>query len=251
VLEALQKALAGRRYSMHLFRTSRSGGRLHLRSHFVPYASQKLQAVLVLDTIASHTELIELDRLKRSKSQYKSLVEASSSLIWACNDEFILTFASRRAAREIYGYETRELLGRSVDVLLPADAEQPAVRSAFDGLREGKSIRNLEAVHIAQDGRRVIVSISARPLRYPDGRFAGAIGMNADLTALKSRERRLSEALRVERTVLDSAGQAIAVVKEGVVQRCNERSYALPGCPPISWHDAALRMPVEPKTGKK
>jgi hypothetical protein len=50
-----------------------------------------------------------------------------------------------------------------------------------------------------QEGRRVIVSISAVPLRHPGGRFAGAIGMNADLTALKSRETRLSEALRVER----------------------------------------------------
>ena len=59
------------------------------------------------------------------------------------------------------------------------------------------------------------MSISAAPLKRPDGTFAGVIGMNADLTALKSRERRLSEALRVERTVLDSAGQAIAVVKSG------------------------------------
>jgi diguanylate cyclase (GGDEF)-like protein len=76
------------------------------------------------------------------------------------------------------------------------------------------------------------VSISAVPLRHPGGRFAGAIGMNADLTALKSRETRLSEALRVERTVLDSAGQAIAVVKQGLVQRCNDAFLRLAGLPP-------------------
>ncbi len=160
-------------------------------------------------------ELIELDRLKRSKSQYKSLVEASANLIWACNHEFMITFVSRRATREIYGYETRELLGRSIDVLLPTDIDQPAVAAAFEALREGKPIRDLEAVHMTQGGRRLIMSISAAPLKRPDGTFAGVIGMNADLTALKSRERRLSEALRVERTVLDSAGQAIAVVKSG------------------------------------
>ena len=89
-----------------------------LRSHFVPYTShdpsKKLQAVLVLDTIASHAELIELDRLKRSKSQYKSRVEASAYLSWACDDNFIITFVSRRAKRDIYGYETRELIGRSI-----------------------------------------------------------------------------------------------------------------------------------------
>jgi diguanylate cyclase (GGDEF)-like protein/PAS domain S-box-containing protein len=106
------------------------------------------------------------------------------------------------------------------------------VRRAFEGLREGRAIRDLEAVHVSQQGHRVIVSISAVPLRHPGGRFAGAIGMNADLTALKSRERRLSEALRVERTVLDSAGQAIAVVKQGAVQRCNDAFLRLAGLPP-------------------
>ncbi|MGZ8993296.1 MAG: diguanylate cyclase domain-containing protein [Burkholderiaceae bacterium] len=237
MLNALQKSLEGTPvFDVVNARTSRSGGRLALRSHFVPYTShdpsKKLQAVLVLDTIASHAELIELDRLKRSKSQYKSLVEASANLIWACNDKFIITFVSRRATREIYGYETRELLGRSIEVLLPADIDQPAVGAAFEALREGKPIRDLEAVHMTQGGRRLIMSISAAPLKRPDGTFAGVIGMNADLTALKSRERRLSEALRVERTVLDSAGQAIAVVKLGTVQRCNDAFLRLVGLPP-------------------
>ena len=237
ILSALQKSLAGTPvFDVVNARTSRSGGRLHLRSHFVPYAShdptRNLQAVLVLDTIASHTELIEVDRLKRSKSQYKSLVEASANLIWACNDQFITTFVSRRATREIYGYETKELLGRSIEVLLPTDVEQPAVAAAFEALREGKPIRDLEAVHMTQGGRRLIVSISAAPLRRPDGSFAGVLGMNVDLSALKSRERRLSEALRVERTVLDSAGQAIAVVKSGTVQRCNDAFLRMAGLPP-------------------
>ncbi|HZA95129.1 MAG TPA: PAS domain S-box protein, partial [Burkholderiaceae bacterium] len=237
MLSALQKSLSGTPvFDVVNARTSRSGGRLALRSHFVPYTSpdpsKKLQAVLVLDTIASHAELIELDRLKRSKSQYKSLVEASANLIWACNHEFIITFVSRRATREIYGYETRELVGRSIEVLLPTDVDQPAVGAAFEALREGKPIRDLEAVHMTQGGRRLIMSISAAPLKRPDGSFAGVIGMNADLTALKSRERRLSEALRVERTVLDSAGQAIAVVKSGTVQRCNDAFLRLVGLPP-------------------
>jgi diguanylate cyclase (GGDEF)-like protein len=52
--------------------------------------------------------------------------------------------------------------------------------------------------------------------------FTGAIGMMVDLTALKEREASLAEALHVERTVLNSAGQALAVVRGGAVVRCNE-----------------------------
>ncbi|HET9024771.1 MAG TPA: diguanylate cyclase [Burkholderiaceae bacterium] len=241
VMNGIQKALRGEAvFDVVNARTSRSGGRLHLRSHFVPYAGAKSNAVMVLDTIASPTELLELDKLKRGKALYKSLVEASASLIWACDHTLTLTFVSRRAAREIYGYEPRDLLGRPIDVLLPTDVEQPAVRNAFESLREGKPVRDLEAVHLTQDGRRVIVSISAVPMRHRDGRFAGLIGMNADLTALKSRERRLSEALRVERTVLDSAGQAIAVVKQGMVQRCNDAFLRMAGLPP----DELAKVPV-------
>jgi diguanylate cyclase (GGDEF)-like protein/PAS domain S-box-containing protein len=241
VQEALQKALRGQpTFDLRNARTSRSGGRMNLRSHFVPYEGKRMNAVLVLDTIASLPELLEIERLKRSKAQYKSLVEASASLIWACDENFTLSFASRRAARDIYGYETRELLGQSAEILLPDDVEQPAVRRAFEGLREGRPIRDLEAVHVRQDGRTVIVSISAVPLRHPGGRFAGAVGMNADLTALKSRETRLSEALRVERTVLDSAGQAIAVVKQGLVLRCNDAFLRLVGLPPEALARAAL-----------
>lgn len=254
MMNAIGKALRGKPvYDVVNARTGRSGGRLQLRSHFVPHEHDGQRAVMVLDTIASPNELLEIDQLKRSKAQYKSLVEASASLIWACDADLKLTFVSRRAAREMYGYDARELLGRDVGVLLPTD-EQPAVRSAFEALQEGRPVRDLEAVHVTRDGHRLIVSISAVPLRRPDGRFAGVIGMNADLTTLKSRERRLSEALRVERTVLDSAGQAIAVVKQGLVQRCNDAFLRLAGLPPEDlaktavagsvldaddWHDVA------------
>jgi len=48
------------------------------------------------------------------------------------------------------------------------------------------------------------------------------LGTITDLTVMKQRESRLAEALKVERTVLDAAGEAIAVVKRGKVLRCNE-----------------------------
>ena len=89
-MDALQKSLAGhtgvRRPSM------RTPAALEdvctLRSHFVPYVSKDAGNDLSTrscmrcscsNTIGSHSELMELDRLRRSKSQYKSLVEASAS----------------------------------------------------------------------------------------------------------------------------------------------------------------------------
>jgi diguanylate cyclase (GGDEF)-like protein/PAS domain S-box-containing protein len=220
---ALQAARAGRpTFDLVNARATRAGGRVVLRSHFVPYGNGEARAVLVLDTIADPRQLVEIDRLRRSKAHYKALVEASTSLIWACDEHFVFTFASRRAAREIYGYEQTELIGRPVASLLSTQIDQKAVRQRLAQLRIGRSLRDLETVQQAKDGQRLIIAIDAVPLRSVDGHFAGAIGMSTDLTMVKQRERRLAEALRIERTVLDSAGQAIAVVKDGFVARCND-----------------------------
>jgi diguanylate cyclase (GGDEF)-like protein/PAS domain S-box-containing protein len=229
--QAIARALKGRpTFDLINARHTRAGGRIVLRSHVLPYVplaelppgAPDAPVVLVLDTIASPQQLSEIDRLRRSKAHYKALVEASTSLIWACDAQFNFTFASRRAAREIYGYEPNELIGRPVDALLALQIDQSAARAALERLARGQTLRDVEMTHQAKDGQRLIVSVSAVPLKAGDGAFAGAIGMNADLTMLKQRERRLTEALRIERTVLDSAGQAIAVVKDGLVARCND-----------------------------
>jgi diguanylate cyclase (GGDEF)-like protein/PAS domain S-box-containing protein len=224
MLGALQRALTGTpSFDVLNIRTTRKGAKLAVRSHVVPFAGRRGQrGVLVTDTIASPRQLSEIDRLRRGRNHYKNLVEASTSLIWACDADFNFTFVSRRAAREIYGREQQDLLGQSLLSLLDDGPEADAARAAIAGLRERRGLRSVEMVQRAADGSRVIVSVDAAPLIANDGSFAGAIGMNADLTTLKQRERRLIEALRIERTVLDAAGQAIAVTKDGYVARCNE-----------------------------
>lgn len=242
LLSALQRALSGTAsFDVLNLRTTRAGAKLAVRSHLVPFAGRNGQAgVLVTDTIASPKQLSEIDRLRRARNHYKELVEASTSLIWACDADFNFTYVSRRAAREIYGREQQELLGQSLLSLLEEGPEAEAARAAIAGLRERRGLRSVEMVQRARDGARVIVSVDAAPLIANDGSFSGAIGMNANLTTLKQRERRLIEALRIERTVLDAAGQAIAVVKDGRVARCNEAFLRLLQAEPA----ALQRTPV-------
>jgi diguanylate cyclase (GGDEF)-like protein/PAS domain S-box-containing protein len=227
-LAALQSAVKGRpTYDLLVERASHSGGRLALRTHIVPLSwpdeqGRPQDSVLVMDTIASARELLEQERLRRRKDHYKSLVEVSPNLIWSCDASFRFTFVSRRACRELYGYAVDELVGISVGVLLNPAADQTAARRALVALREGRVMRDIEMSHVTKDGRHIVVAVSAVALSGTNGSFSGAVGMMVDLTTLKQREASLAEALRVERTVLDSAGQALAVVRDGAVARCNE-----------------------------
>ena len=227
-LKALESAVLGRpTYDLLIERASPSGGRLALRSHIVPVQWPDAQgreqpSALVLDTIASAHELLENDRVRRRKDHYKELVEASPNLIWACDANFRFTFVSRRACRELYGYAVDDLIGVSIGVLLNPGADQTMARRALLELRDGRVMRDVEMSHITKDGKRIVVAVSAAALAGSGGRFSGAVGIMVDVTALKQREASLAEALRIERTVLDSAGQALAVVRDGVVARCNE-----------------------------
>ncbi len=227
-LGAVRSAIAGRpTYDLFVERASHSGGRLALRSHIVPVMwpdarGEQRPSALVLDTIASARELMEYERLRQRKDHYKSLVEASPNLIWSCDANFRFSFVSRRACRDLYGYNVEDLVGVSIGVLLNPAADQTNARRALVALRDGKVMRDVEMSHVTKDGRRLIVSASAVALAGSNRSFNGAIGMMVDMTALKEREASLAEALHVERTVLNSAGQALAVVRAGAVIRCNE-----------------------------
>src|SRR5262249_4402217 len=150
VQTALQRAMAGRpTYDLINGRTTRAGGRIVLRTHFVPYKRTATGGMAqagapVLDTIAGPEQLTEIDRLRRSKAQYRALVEASTSLIWACDSQFRFTFVSRRAAREVYGYEPDELLGQSLARLFAAGPDQTGARQTLAKLRVGERLRNVE-----------------------------------------------------------------------------------------------------------
>jgi diguanylate cyclase (GGDEF)-like protein/PAS domain S-box-containing protein len=228
VLKALQSAVRGKpTYDLLVERSSHSGGRLALRTHIVPVSwpdgqGGEVASALVMDTVASARELMEMDRLRRRKDHYKSLVEASPNLIWACDANFRFTFVSRRACRDLYGYAVDDLVGISLGVLLDPTADQTSARRALIGLRNGRAIRDVEMRHVAKDGRHLIVAVSAVALAATNGSFSGAVGMMVDLTVLKQREASLAEALRVEQSVLNSAGQALAVVRDDRAVRCNE-----------------------------
>jgi diguanylate cyclase (GGDEF)-like protein/PAS domain S-box-containing protein len=238
---AIARAIAGQStFDVLNRRRTRLGALVDLRSHFVPFSSPESEpggesnaSALVLDTIAAPRALIEVEQLRRSRAQYKSLVDASASLIWACDEHFRITFASRRATREIYRCEPHHLIGRSLSKLLAEDVEQHAALRALAGLRAGESLRDIEMIHGAFDSSRVVVAMTAAPLRARDGAFQGAVGTVTDLTIMKQRESRLAEALQVERTVLDAAGEAIAVVKGGKVLRCNDAFMRLLKAEPV------------------
>jgi len=63
--------------------------------------------------------------------------------------------------------------------------------------------------------------ISAIPTVGADGRLESVLGVCTDITAQKRRERELAVALRNQQVIFDAAGEGIAFVQSGRIERAN------------------------------
>ena len=108
------------------------------------------------------------------------------------------------AVASTFGYEPRELLGRSIEVLVNPDATLANSDKLHQALRRG-TLRDQERVFLTKDGRAVEVSLSISQLR-DRGLVAGSVVIARDI-----RERKRAEASIKENVVLlESALEALS-----------------------------------------
>lgn len=169
------------------------------------------------------------ERLAASEEFHRSLIDASSAVIWRTDRHGILTFVNERAALDLYGVSASELVGRSYEELIAPESKERGALEALAGLGQGLPVRHVEMVHLTAGSRRLFVSINAVPVLNDDGVFDGAIGITSDITHLKKRERLFQDATRLQRLIFDSAGEGIVLVRNGRLYRANQAFADLVG----------------------
>jgi diguanylate cyclase (GGDEF)-like protein/PAS domain S-box-containing protein len=173
-------------------------------------------------SIVDTTERRQADaRLAESEQRYRALVEASPSLIWVCDGRGRLTFVSNRAARDLFGYDPREVLGRHVwDFNAPGFSRREFLRR-FAPVLHGRPLFDMEAMLRSKRGEPLYLSVSALPTVDAAGGIASVTGVCSDITAVKQRERELNVAMRNQQAIFDAAGEGIAFVRRGRIDSAN------------------------------
>ncbi|MFO1464442.1 MAG: PAS domain S-box protein [bacterium] len=160
-------------------------------------------------------EILERSRaeeeLKRSEKQYRDLVETSHDLIWSVDAEGRWTFLNRQAARQIYGYEPEEMLGRPFTEFEDADQAKRDLET-FSKVKQGQPFFHYETSHLRKDGRPVFLSYNAIVIRDEQGKVLGATGTATDITARRLAEEKLRESEERIRTIIEHALDAVVVV---------------------------------------
>ncbi len=139
------------------------------------------------ETVLVASSLDERHRLDAVIQRFTAILDSASETILSKTRSGIIT-TWNRAAEEMYGYTSEEVVGRHISILVPED-RRDELQEILDRVAAGAATERLETVRRRKDGSEAMVLLSVSPLVDEAGLVVGAITVASDLT-----ERRVAEA---------------------------------------------------------
>lgn len=183
VQAALKK---GQSMSSHYCRIVRPDGSIrNIHGQGEVVVNEHGKCVSVLGTAHDVTERREIEE---ERARLAMIVESSNDAIFSISLDNIIT-SWNRGAETIFGYSAREIIGKEIFTILPA--ERYGERShIMQTILQGEQLCHFETTRIRKDGRQIYVSITTSPLWNSEGKLIGNSVIARDVT-----ERRKMEAI--------------------------------------------------------
>jgi PAS domain S-box-containing protein len=160
-----------------------------------------------------HMDITDRKCAAEEHARLAAIVESSNDAIIGESLEGIITSWNKSAER-IYGYRVAEVLGRSVQMLVPRERAQE-VTEILDRMKHGEMIEHLETIRLRKDGRLIHVSLVVSPIRDSTGSIIGASAIARDITERKQLEAEVlqiseREQQRIAQDLHDGLGQVLS-----------------------------------------
>jgi PAS domain S-box-containing protein len=150
------------------------------------------------------------EKLRKSEQKIRELLGALPVAIFVTDPDGRITYYNQ-AAVELWGRRPELGKDRWSDLARPCSADGKPARLADCpteiALRQGKSVRGLEAILERADGTRIPVVPYPTPLRDATGTIVGVVNMTVDISERRQAERTLAE----RNAQLSLAGRAALV----------------------------------------
>ncbi|MFY9327896.1 MAG: PAS domain S-box protein, partial [Georgfuchsia sp.] len=140
--------------------------------------------------------------------EYAAIFESTDDAIIGKTLNSVITSWNKGAERML-GYRADEIVGRSIDILIP-DERRGEEQVILDKIGRGESVRHYETVRRCKDGHLIDVSVTVSPLRNPQGKIIGASKIARDITEHKRAEDELKRyRAQLEETVQQRTAELI------------------------------------------
>lgn len=164
----------------------------------------------------------DLTERKRAEEQFRLVVESSPNGILMVDKSGTILLVNRQIEQQ-FGYDRKELIGQSVELLVPLRmrSNHAGDRAEFFAHSESRAMgkgRELFGVH--KDGTEFPLEIGLNPLRTPNG--MRVLASVVDISERKRTEQKIQKERDFIDTVLEIAGALVVVLdRDGRILRFN------------------------------
>jgi PAS domain S-box-containing protein len=139
----------------------------------------------VVGISARPRDITERRRTDTVMAEMAAIVDSSNDAIIGKTLEGVIT-TWNRGAKEIYGYDAEEMVGKSISLLVPPGHPDEVRRIIARMLENDARIDHFETQRVRKDGRLIDVSVSVSPIRDAGGTIVGASSVARDVTDQKA-----------------------------------------------------------------
>jgi two-component system cell cycle sensor histidine kinase/response regulator CckA len=169
---------------------------------------------VIVGSSAVARDVTEQRRAFEVAARMAAIVENSDDAIIGSTLDRIIT-SWNPAAERMFGYSSEEIVGKSAGLLTPQDRADESV-TILARIGAGQHVEHLETTGVRKDRTLFPVSLTASPIRDPDGAIVGTSAIVRDMTQEMLHQQDIAErrAKELERLAELEASQRLSVGRE-------------------------------------